>query len=65
MAPKDSDDVKAAALAKLEKLQKSPNYKSFFNDAAIDAFSKVAGSAFAGKRLSEPEGFDATKTDIR
>jgi hypothetical protein len=47
----NSTTVKAAARAKLERLQRSSKYHSFFDVAAIEAFSKVEGSAFAGKSL--------------
>ena len=43
--------IKDEALAKLERIQRSPRYRSFFNDAAIVAFSKVEGSAVAGRSL--------------
>ncbi|WP_459746899.1 hypothetical protein [Pseudomonas sp. 3A(2025)] len=48
--------IKEQALARLARIQRSPNYRSFFTDAAIDAFSKVEGSALAGKSLKrEPD----------
>lgn len=46
---KFNSNIKDQALAKLLRLQKSSKYRSFFNAAAIDAFTKVEGSAFAGK----------------
>ena len=46
---KINSHVKDEARAKLVRLQKSSKYRSFFNAAAIDAFTKVEGSAFAGK----------------
>lgn len=46
---KTTSNVKGEARAKLVRSQKSPKYRSFFNAAAIDAFTKVEGSAFAGK----------------
>ncbi|MNP83197.1 hypothetical protein D3C76_1820760 [compost metagenome] len=46
---KITSNVKAEALAKLVRLQKSTKYRSFFNAAPIDAFAKVEGSAFARK----------------
>jgi hypothetical protein len=52
MKAKDSEDVKAAARAKLTKIQQSAGYKSFFNDSAIEAFGRVGASAFAGRPLS-------------
>lgn len=52
MDTKESDNVKAAALAKLKKIQQSPGYKSFFNESAIEAFGRVETTAFAGKPLS-------------
>jgi len=33
--------VKAAACAKLKKIQQSAGYKSFFNESAIEAFGRV------------------------
>lgn len=51
MTPDIKPDHKAAALAKLARLQKSPNYRSFFDADAIEAFAKVEGSAFAGTSL--------------
>ncbi|NVL49897.1 hypothetical protein F2S72_09105 [Pseudomonas syringae pv. actinidiae] len=50
--------VKAQAKAKLARLHKSPKYRSFFDAAAIDAFSKVEGSAFAGKSIKRVVGED-------
>jgi hypothetical protein len=47
----NSTNVKAVARAKLERMQKSTKFRSFFDVAAIEAFSKVEGSAFAGKSL--------------
>lgn len=49
MTNRANSSVKAEARAKLARLKKSPRYRSFFNAAAIDAFTKVEGSAFAGK----------------
>lgn len=51
MTTKVNSNLKAQAKARLERLHKSPKYRSFFTDAAIDAFSKVEGSAFAGKSI--------------
>ena len=51
MSAKVESDIAANARAKLERLQKSSKYRSFFNVDAIDAFSKVEGSAFAGMDL--------------
>lgn len=51
MTTKVNSTVKAQAKAKLARLHKSPTYRSFFDAAAIDAFSKVEGSAFAGKSI--------------
>lgn len=48
-------NVKGEALAKLVRLQKSSKYRSFFNAAAIDAFTRVEGSAFAGKSREDSE----------
>lgn len=55
MTPDIKPDHKAAALAKLARLQKSPNYRSFFDADAIEAFAKVEGSAFAGTSLKKLE----------
>lgn len=52
MKTTESEDVKVAARAKLKKIQQSAAYKSFFNDAAIEAFSRVEATAFAGRPLS-------------
>lgn len=52
MKTTENEDVKAAARAKLNKIQKSAGYKSFFNDAAIEAFSRVEATAFAGRPSS-------------
>ncbi|KPY89773.1 hypothetical protein ALO36_103146 [Pseudomonas syringae pv. tomato] len=52
MKTKENEDVKAAARAKLKKIQQSAGYKSFFNDSAIEAFGRVGATAFAGKPLS-------------
>ncbi|MBF8644041.1 hypothetical protein [Pseudomonas pudica] len=43
--------VNSILKAKLDRLHQSPKYRSFFNDAVIDAFSKVEASAFAGKSI--------------
>ena len=51
MSAKVDSEIAANARAKLERLQKSSKYRSFFNGDAIDAFSKVEGSAFAGMPL--------------
>jgi hypothetical protein len=52
----EPDKSSAAAVAqareKLERLHQSPNYRSFFSDEAIAAFSKVEDSAFAGRGRS-------------
>lgn len=58
MTTKVNSTVKAQAKAKLSRLHKSPNYRSFFDAAAIDAFSKVEGSAFAGKSIKRVAGDD-------
>jgi len=50
-SPVNSTNTKAVARAKLERLQRSSKYKSFFDAPAIEAFSKVEDSAFAGKSL--------------
>ena len=52
MNTKESEKVKAAARAKLRKIQQSTGYKSFFNDPAIEAFGRVETTAFAGRPLS-------------
>lgn len=46
---KPNADAVAQAREKLERLHQARNYKSFFTYEAIDAFSKVEGSAFAGR----------------
>ena len=51
MRAKVDNDTVATARAKLERLQKSSKYRSFFNVDAVDAFSKVEGTAFAGTPL--------------
>ncbi|MNF58271.1 hypothetical protein D3C84_398220 [compost metagenome] len=53
MTTKINGNIKAVARAKLARLQKSSKYHSFFNPAAIDAFTKVERSAFAGKSLKD------------
>ncbi|MCF5372006.1 hypothetical protein [Pseudomonas syringae] len=58
MTTKVNSSVKAQARAKLTRLQKSPKYRSFFDAAAIDAFSKIEGSAFAGKSIKRVAGDD-------
>lgn len=50
--------IKEEALAKLERIQRSPHYRSFFSEAAIDAFAKVEGSVFAGKAGSRTPDAD-------
>lgn len=52
MKTKESEDAKAAACAKLGKIQQSTGYNSFFNDSAIEAFGRVKATAFAGRPLS-------------
>lgn len=51
MSAKIDSDIAANARAKLERLHRSSKYRSFFNVDAIDAFSKVEGTAFAGMPL--------------
>lgn len=58
MSAKVDTDIAANARAKLERLQKSSKYHSFFNVDAIDAFSKVEGAAFAGVPLKRTKAFD-------
>lgn len=55
MTTEVNQKAKAEARAKLDRLQKSPKFKSFFNADAIDAFSDIEGSAFAGKSLKKHE----------
>ena len=45
-------NAQAAAEARetLKRLQQASSYRSFFSDEAIEAFSKVEGSAFAGRQ---------------
>lgn len=52
MNTKEIENVKAAARAKLKKIQQSAGYKSFFNDSAIETFGRVEATAFAGRPLS-------------
>lgn len=40
---------KAVADEKLARLRASPQYDSFISDAAVEAFAKVEGSAYAGR----------------
>ncbi|MGL6244291.1 hypothetical protein [Pseudomonas sp.] len=58
MSAEVDSDIAANARAKLERLQKSSKYRSFFNVDAIDAFSKVEGTAFAGVPLKRAKVFD-------
>ncbi|WP_460149249.1 hypothetical protein [Pseudomonas sp. H1_A03] len=51
MATEVNCKVKAQAKSRLTRLHKSPKYRCFFGAAAIDAFSQVEGSAFAGKSV--------------
>jgi hypothetical protein len=44
-------NIRKSAIEKLRRLQKSPRYRSFFSPEAVDAFTKVESSAFAGKSL--------------
>lgn len=46
---KPNADAVAQARARLERLHQARNHKSFFSDEAIEAFSKVEDSAFAGR----------------
>lgn len=41
--------ARETAIARLRKIQKSPKYRGFFTDDAIQAFADVAASAYAGK----------------
>jgi hypothetical protein len=52
MTTKENDAVKAAARMKLKRIQQSPSYRGFFDEAAIEAFGRVEATAFAGKPLS-------------
>lgn len=58
MTTKVNSTVKAQAKAKLARLHKSATYNCFFSADAIDAFSKVEGSAFAGKSIKRVVGDD-------
>lgn len=49
MTTKGNDSVKAAARMKLKRVQQSSSYRSFFDETAIEAFSRVEATAFAGK----------------
>ncbi|EGH94867.1 hypothetical protein ALQ85_200143 [Pseudomonas syringae] len=46
-------DVKAAAIAKLRRIQRSSKYRSFFDDAGVEAFERVQSSALAGRSLPD------------
>ncbi|MDH2076904.1 hypothetical protein [Pseudomonas atacamensis] len=58
MSAEVGNDVAANARAKLERLQRSSKYRSFFNVDAIDAFSKVEGAAYAGVSLKRSKVFN-------
>ncbi|PTQ74306.1 hypothetical protein [Pseudomonas sp. GV071] len=45
----------AEARLKIQRMQTSPNYRSFLSVAAIEAFAAVEGSVLAGKPLSPPK----------
>ncbi|TSC29264.1 hypothetical protein FOM00_27640 [Pseudomonas sp. ST1] len=60
MTTKVNSILKGQAKAKLVSLHKSPKYRSFFDAAAVDAFSKVEGSAFAGKSIKRIVADDMT-----
>lgn len=46
-----NEQIRSAAKNKIQRLQQSPSYRSFFSPEAIDAFSEIKGSALAGKSL--------------
>ena len=52
------ETVKAEALAKLERIQLSPSYRSCYTIEAIEAFSWVKDSAFAG---GTPRGLESPR----
>jgi hypothetical protein len=58
MSSKVNSDIAAKARAKLERLQKSTKYRSFFSVDAIDAFTKIEGTAFAGVPLKRMKDCD-------
>lgn len=58
MSAKVDSYIAANARAKLERLQKSSINHSFFNVDAIDVFSNVEGTAFAGVPLKRTKVFD-------
>ncbi|KII37176.1 hypothetical protein NL64_01945 [Pseudomonas fluorescens] len=58
MSSKSTSDTVANARAKLERLQKTSKYRSFFNVDAVDVFSKVEGTAFAGMPLKRAGNLD-------
>jgi hypothetical protein len=58
MSAKSDSDIAANARAKLERLQKSSKYRSFFNVNAVDSFSKVEGTRFAGMPLKRAGNLD-------
>jgi hypothetical protein len=43
--------AKAAALAKLMRLQNSPKFRSFLEPSAVEAFSRIEGFVYAGRPL--------------
>ncbi len=49
MKTEKSSTIKSEALAKIARLIRSQKYRTFFNDEAIQAFSTVKGSVFAGR----------------
>lgn len=55
-------DVKAAAITKQRRIQRSPKYRSFFDDAGVNALAWVEGSAFAGRSIERTE---QAKPDVK
>jgi hypothetical protein len=58
-APSDMfSEAYTQALARLQRTQKSQNYRSFFIQDAVEEFSRVEGSAFAGKSIKALQHID-------
>jgi hypothetical protein len=49
---KSTSQMVAIAVAKLRRMHQSAGYKTFFSAEAIEAFSKVEKSSFAGRPLN-------------
>lgn len=55
MKQKVDQKAKAAAVARLVQMQKSPKFRSFYTTTAIDAFASIESSFFAGKVTKKRE----------